>query len=196
MAGWHHRLDGHGSGWTPGVGDGQGGLECCNSWGRKESDTTELLNWTELKIMLKILQAKFQQYVNWEVPDVQSGLRKGRGTRDQIAYIHWTTEKARKFKKNNHFFFTNYFKALTLWITTNCGKFLKKWEYHTTLSASWETCKQAKKQQLESYMDHQQPQVCGWYHTNGRKWRGTKEPLDDGERGEWESWLITQYSKN
>ena len=48
MAGWHHRLDGHGFGWTPGVGDGQGGLACCGSWGRKESDTTERLNWTEL----------------------------------------------------------------------------------------------------------------------------------------------------
>ena len=47
MAGWHHRLDGHEFGWTPGVGDGQGGLACCNSWGHKESDTTERLNWTE-----------------------------------------------------------------------------------------------------------------------------------------------------
>ena len=48
MAGWHHQLDGHGFGWTPGIGDGQGGLACCNSWGCKESDTTERLNWTEL----------------------------------------------------------------------------------------------------------------------------------------------------
>ena len=48
MAGWHHRLDGRESEWTPGVGDGQGGLACCDSWGRKESDTTEPLNWTEL----------------------------------------------------------------------------------------------------------------------------------------------------
>ena len=48
IAGWHHRLDGHEFEWTPGVGDGQGGLACCNSWGRKESDTTERLNWTEL----------------------------------------------------------------------------------------------------------------------------------------------------
>ena len=47
MVGWHHQLNGHGSGWTPGVGDGQGGLACCGSWGRKESDTTEWLNWTE-----------------------------------------------------------------------------------------------------------------------------------------------------
>ena len=50
MVGWHHRLDGHGSGWTPGVGDGQGGLACWGSWGRKESDTTEQLNWTELNL--------------------------------------------------------------------------------------------------------------------------------------------------
>ena len=48
MAGWHHWLDGHGFGWTPGVGDGQGGLACCGSWGHKESDTTDWLNWTEL----------------------------------------------------------------------------------------------------------------------------------------------------
>ena len=54
MAGWHHRLDGHEFAWTPGVGDGQGGLACCNSWGCKESDTTELLNWTELMICFYI----------------------------------------------------------------------------------------------------------------------------------------------
>ena len=52
MAGWHHRLDGRESEWTPGVGDGQGGLACCDSWGRKESDTTERLNWTELMLAL------------------------------------------------------------------------------------------------------------------------------------------------
>ena len=55
MAGWHHWLDGHKSEWTPGVGDGQGGLACCNSWGRKESDTTERLNWTETHILFQIL---------------------------------------------------------------------------------------------------------------------------------------------
>ena len=52
MVGWHHRLDGHGFGWTPGVGDGQGGLGCCSSWGRKESDMTEQLNGTELRAIL------------------------------------------------------------------------------------------------------------------------------------------------
>ena len=54
MAGWHHRLDWHGFGWTPGAGDGQGGLACCDSWGRKESDTTEQLNWTEWLMLLRI----------------------------------------------------------------------------------------------------------------------------------------------
>ena len=56
MAGWHHWLDGHEFGWTPGVGDGQGGLVCCNSWGRKESGMTEWLNWTELNWILPIIQ--------------------------------------------------------------------------------------------------------------------------------------------
>ena len=57
MAGWHHRLNGHGFGWTPRVGDGQGGLVCCNSWGRKESDTTERLNWTELNVRVWIFES-------------------------------------------------------------------------------------------------------------------------------------------
>ena len=75
------------------------------------------------KVMLKILQARFQQYVNYEHPDVQPAFRKGRGTRDQIANIHWVMEKAREFQKNIYFSFIDYAKALTVWITTNCGKF-------------------------------------------------------------------------
>ena len=63
------------------------------------------------KVMLKILQARFQQYVNWELPDVQAGVRKGRGTRDQIANIHWNIEKAREFQKNICFCFIDYTKA-------------------------------------------------------------------------------------
>ena len=81
------------------------------------------------KAMLKILQARLQQYMNRELPDVQAGLRKGRGTGDQIANIWWITEKAREFQKNIYFCFIDYAKAL--WITTNCGKFLKRWEYQT-----------------------------------------------------------------
>ena len=75
------------------------------------------------KVMLKILQARLQQYVNRELPDVQAGLRKGRGTRDQIASTCWIMEKAREFQKNIYFCFIDYAKALTVWITIDCGKF-------------------------------------------------------------------------
>ena len=102
------------------------------------------------KVMLKILQARLQQYVNHELPDVSAGFRKGRGTRDQIANIHWIMEKAREFQKNIYFCFIDYAKAfLTVWITINCGKFWKRWEYQTTWPASWETYMQVRKQQLE-----------------------------------------------
>ena len=84
-------------------------------------------------------------------PDVQAGFRKGRGTRDQIANICWIIAKTREFKKNIYFGCIDYAKAF-VWITTNCGKFLKKWEYQTTLPASWEICMQVKKQQLEPDM--------------------------------------------
>ena len=86
--------------------------------------------------MLKILQAELQQYVNRELPDVQVGFRKGRGTRDQIANIRWIMGKAREFQKNIYFALLTTPKPLTVWITTNCGKFLKIWEYQTILPAS------------------------------------------------------------
>ena len=97
------------------------------------------------KMMLKNLQARLQQYVNHELPDIQAGFRKGRGTRDQIANICWIIEKAREFQKNIYFCFIDYTKAF-VWITTNCGKFFKRWEYQTTWPASWEICMQVKKQ--------------------------------------------------
>ena len=100
--------------------------------------------------MLKILQARLQQYVNRELPDAQTGFRKGRRTRDQIANIHWIIEKAREFQKNICFF--DYVKAF-VWITTNCGKFFKIWKYQTTWPVSWEICMQVKKQQLEPDME-------------------------------------------
>ena len=87
------------------------------------------------KVMLKILQARLQQYVNCELPHVQAGFRKHRGTRNQIANIHWIIEKAREFQKTIYFCFIDYAKAF-VWITTNCGIFFKRWEYHTTLPAS------------------------------------------------------------
>ena len=107
------------------------------------------------KVMLKILQAKLQQYVNCELPDVQAGFRKGRGTRDQIANICWIMEKARESQKNIYFCFIDYAKPSTVWITINCGKFWKRWEYQTTWPASWEICVQVRKQQLELDMEQQ-----------------------------------------
>ena len=82
--------------------------------------------------MLKIFQTALQQYVNRELPDVQARSGKGRGTRDQIVNIHWIIEKAKEFQKNIYFCFIDYAKALTVWITTNCGKFYKRWEHQTT----------------------------------------------------------------
>ena len=105
MVGWHHWFNGHESEHTMGVGDGQGGLVCCTPWGHKELDTTEWLNLSEL---------------NW-------------GTRDQIANIHWIVEKARPIKKKKISSASlTVLKPLTVWVTRNCGKFLKRWKYQTT----------------------------------------------------------------
>ena len=105
--------------------------------------------------MLKILQARLQQHVNCELPDVQAGFRKSRGTRDQIANISSVIKKAREFQKTYTFALLTTPKPLTVWITINHGKFLKKWEYQTTWPASWEIYMQVKKQQLELDMEQQ-----------------------------------------
>ena len=86
--------------------------------------------------MLKILQARLQQYVNRELPDVQAGFRKGKGTRDQIANIHWIIKKAREFQKNLYFHFTDYAKAVDCVDRNKLWKFFKRWEYQTILPAS------------------------------------------------------------
>ena len=104
------------------------------------------------KVMLKILQARLQQCMNQELSDVQAGFRKGRGTRDQIATIHWKIKKARESQKNIYFCFIDYAKVF-VWIKTNYEKFWKRWEYQTSLPASHETCLQVKKQQLEPDME-------------------------------------------
>ena len=106
-------------------------------------------------VMLKILKARFPQYVNRELPDAQAGYRKGRGTRDQIANICWIIEKAREFQKNIYFCFIDYAKAFDCVDHNRLWKFLKRWEYQTTLPASWEICMQVKKQQLELDMEQQ-----------------------------------------
>ena len=95
----------------------------------------------------------FSSLWNWELPDVQAGFRKGRGTRDQIASICWIMEKEENFRKNIYFCFTDY--TLTVWITTDYGKFLKRWEYQIIIPVSWETCRWVKKQQLEPHVEQQ-----------------------------------------
>ena len=90
--------------------------------------------------------------MNFELLDVQAEFRKGRRTRYQIANINWIIGKAREFQKNIYFCFIDYTKVF-VWITTNCGKFLKSWECQATLPASSETCMQVKKQQLELDME-------------------------------------------
>ena len=104
--------------------------------------------------MLKILQARLQQYVNREIPDVQAGFRKGRGTRDQIANIRWIIKKAREFQKSIYFCFIDYAKAFDCVDHNKLWKILKDgWAYQTTWPASWETCMQVRKQQLELDME-------------------------------------------
>ena len=106
------------------------------------------------KIMLKILQARLQQYMNWGLPDVQAGFRKGRESRDQIANICWIIEQCNPKKKNP----PESNSALLAMLTLLCrsqqtGKFLKRWKYQTTLPVSWDTCMQVKKQLLELHME-------------------------------------------
>ena len=103
--------------------------------------------------MLKILQPRLQQYVNQELPDIQAGFRKDRGTRDQVANICWIKQKARKFQKNNYFCFIDYAKASDCADLNKLWKIPKRWEYQTALLASWEICMQVKKQQLEPDME-------------------------------------------
>jgi len=112
----------------------------------KSAQTTAQLHSSHTLVMFNIPQARLQQYMIRELPEVQGDFRKGRGTRDQIANIPWIIKKTREFQKN-----IDDVKAFVC-ITTNCGKFWKKWEYQTTWPASWETC---RKPQLELNMEQQ-----------------------------------------
>ena len=105
--------------------------------------------------MLKILQARLQQYVNRELPDVKAGFRKGRGTRDQIANICWIMEKAREFQKNIYFCFIDYARAFDCVDHNKLWKILKQMGIPDPLPASLETDMQVRKQQLELNMEQQ-----------------------------------------
>ena len=188
------------------------------------------------KVMLKILQARLQRCLNQELRDIQVGFRKGRETRDQIANICWIIEKAREFKRTLTSASLTMPKLLVLWITTNCGKFWKRWKYQTTyLSPAISVCRsrsnirtqhgtmdcfkiekgvcqgyiychpayltymQSTSREMPDWMKHKlDSRWLGEISTTsdmqmtapyGRKWRIPKEPLDEGERGEWKSWL-------
>ena len=101
------------------------------------------------KVMLKILQASLQQYVNHELTDDQAGFRKGTGTRDQIG----SSKKQESSRKTSTSALLTMPKPLIVWITTNCRKFFKRWEYQNTWPASWEIWMKVKKQQLELDME-------------------------------------------
>ena len=107
------------------------------------------------KVMLKILQARLQQYVNRELPDVQTGFRKGRGTRDQIASIHWITEKAREFQKNIYFCFIDYAKTFDCVDHNKLWKILREMGIPDHLTCLLETYMQIRKQQLDVDMEQQ-----------------------------------------
>ena len=107
------------------------------------------------KVIHKFFQARLQKYMNWELPDVQAGFRKGRGTRAQIAIIHWIIKESKSVSEKH--LLVLYWLHQSLWL---CGsqqtvKFLKRWEYQITLPVSWETCMEVKKQQLEPNMEQQ-----------------------------------------
>ena len=104
------------------------------------------------KVMLKFVQASVQHYVNWELLDVQAGFRKGRRTREQQSLDHRKSKEISGKKVSTSASLTR-LKHLTVWITTNCGKFFMRWKYQTTLPASWEICIQIKKQPLEPDME-------------------------------------------
>ena len=205
----------------------------------KNAQTTAQLHSSHMRVTFKILQARLQQYVNRELPDIQAGFRKGRGTRDQVANICWIMEKAREFQKNMYFCFIDYAKAFDSVDQNQLWKILKEmgitdhltcplrylyvgqeatvrtrhgttdWfqigkryvkavychpAYLTSMqSTSWETLGWMK-YKLESRLPGQisitsEMQMTPLY---GRKWRGTKEPLDESERREWKqrSWHL------
>ena len=122
---------------------------------KNAQNTAQLHSSHTSKVLLKILQAMLQQYMNRELPDVQAGFRNDRGTRNQIANICWMIEKAREFQKNIYFCFIDYAKAFDCVDHNKLWKILQEMKYQTTWPASWETCMQVRKQQLELDMEQQ-----------------------------------------
>ena len=107
------------------------------------------------KVMLKILQARLQQYVNRELADGQAGFRKAEEPEIKLPTSAGSWKKQESSRKTSISAWLTMPKPLTLWITINCGKFWERWEYQTTWPASWEICMQVRKQQLELDMEQQ-----------------------------------------
>ena len=118
------------------------------------------------KVMLNILQARLQQYVNRELPDVQAGFRKGRGKLPTSAESSRKQERSRKTSTSA---LLTMLKPLTVCITINCGKFFKRWEWQTTWPASWEICMQVRKQQ---FTDTNSQYLRTWSHKTAPGFRG------------------------
>ena len=125
----------------------------------KKSNAKECSNYCTIALISHaskvVLRVRLQQYVNWELPDVQAGFRKGRRTRDQIANIHWIIEKAREFQKSIYFCFIDYAKAFDCVDDNKLWKILRQMGIPDHLPASWETYMQVRKQQLELDMEQQ-----------------------------------------
>ena len=113
------------------------------------------------KVMLKILQARFQRYMNSKLPNVQAGFRKGREPEIKLPTSSGLSKKQESSRKTSTFALLTMPKPLTVWITTNCEKFFKRWEYQTTWSASWEICMQVRNQQLDLDMEQQTDSKLG-----------------------------------
>ena len=121
---------------------------------------TTVCNWAKLmsptiKVMLKILQARVWHYVNHELPDVQAGFKKAKKSEIKLPTSIGSSKKWESSRKTSISALLTMPKPLTLWYTTNRGKLFKRWEYQTTLSASWEICMQVRKQQLELDVEQQ-----------------------------------------
>ena len=140
------------------------GLEMVSFHSNPQKSAKECLNYHTIalispasKVILTILQARLQPYVNCELPYVQAGCRKGRGTSDLIKLLTFagSWKKQESFRNTSTSALLTMPKSFTVWITINCGKFWKKWVYQTTWPASWETYMQVRKQQLELDMEQQ-----------------------------------------
>ena len=128
----------------------------------KKGNTKECSNYCTValishasKVMLKILKARLQQYVNHELPGVQADLEKAEEPESKLATYAGSSKKQESSGKTSISALLTMPKPLTMWITINCGKFWKRWEYQTTWPASWETWMQVRKQQLELDMEQQ-----------------------------------------